>query len=594
MPTLQFKGKIAVEGYHHTVPHHVLEFDGKLSVLAKGERPSLSGNLIVEGDNLLALKALLPTHAGRVKCIYIDPPYNTGKEGWVFNDNLSSPQFKEWIGTVVGTEGEDASRHDKWCCMMYPRLELLKDLLRDDGLILVSIDDNEVHHLRMLMDEVFGPGACLGTIIWKNARDNNPTQVAMEHEYILVYSKNRDAVTPVWKNGAISGAKQLLLDFYEAQKKKTDSQEELESALRQFLKDNVDSVGELERYKFVDADGPFTGSESVHNPHPGGYDYDIEHPVTKKPMNKPANGYRFPPATMKRDYIDKGRLLYGPDENRIVKIKLHLKDYQDTLRSVIELDGRLGAYRLSTIFGKDNVFDNPKPIELVKRLLAFTTGGSDLVLDSFAGSGTTGHAVMELNQEDGAQRRFVLVQMPHDSREWEKSNINICEQITAERVRRVMIGNPPGKADTKVKKRKVGGSSIGGAFTYARLGEPLFADYRLFTATPPTYDELAKYVFYTETSHHMDAAAVDPKTGNIGKWADATYFLFYTPEPKQEREVDFPMLQRIAQADKSRNLVIYCEKNWIHPDDHEEFVRKTGLRVRVMTVPLALKSAQTK
>ena len=135
MPVLQFKGKTAVETYHHTVPHHRLEFDAKLSLLAKGEKPSLDGNLIIEGDNLLALKALLPTHAGRVKCIYIDPPYNTGNEGWVYNDNLTQPQFKEWIGQTVGKEGEDACRHDKWCCMMYPRLQLLKELLRDDGAI---------------------------------------------------------------------------------------------------------------------------------------------------------------------------------------------------------------------------------------------------------------------------------------------------------------------------------------------------------------------------------------------------------------------------------------------------------------------------
>lgn len=122
MPTIQFKGKSVIETYHHTVAHHRLEFVPKLSVLPKGEKPSLEGNLIIEGDNLLALKALLPTHAGKVKCIYIDPPYNTGNEGWVYNDNLTQPQFKEWIGQTVGKEGEDACRHDKWCCMMYPRL----------------------------------------------------------------------------------------------------------------------------------------------------------------------------------------------------------------------------------------------------------------------------------------------------------------------------------------------------------------------------------------------------------------------------------------------------------------------------------------
>src|SRR6266487_2292446 len=185
MPVIQFKGKTAIESYHHTVPHHTFEFDSKLSVLGKGEEPSLNGNLIIEGDNLLALKALLPTHAGQIKCIYIDPPYNTGNEGWIYNDNLTQPQFKEWIGKVVGKEGEDATRHDKWCCMMYPRLQLLKDLLRADGAIFVSIDDNEVQHLRMLMDEIF-----VATFVWQKrySRDNRPA-VGAVHEYIVVYSR---------------------------------------------------------------------------------------------------------------------------------------------------------------------------------------------------------------------------------------------------------------------------------------------------------------------------------------------------------------------------------------------------------------------
>ena len=191
MPTLQFKGKTAVETYHHTVPHHTVEFESKLSVLGKGEEPSLDGNLIVEGDNLLALKALLPTHAGRIKCIYIDPPYNTGNEGWVYNDNLTQPQFKEWIGQVVGKEEEDACRHDKWCCMMYPRLQLLKELLHDEGTIFISIDENELKNLLFLCDEIFDSKDRFGVIIV----ENNPrgrrlgTELAVEHEYLVVYAK---------------------------------------------------------------------------------------------------------------------------------------------------------------------------------------------------------------------------------------------------------------------------------------------------------------------------------------------------------------------------------------------------------------------
>ena len=198
MPVLQFKGKSAIESYHHVVPHHRLEFDEKLSVLPKGEKPGLDGNLIIEGDNLLALKALLPTHAGRVKCIYIDPPYNTGNEGWVYNDNLTQPQFKEWIGRTVGKEGEDACRHDKWCCMMYPRLELLKELLREDGAIWISIDDNEVHHLRCLMNEVFGSENFIATVIWQkmDSPKNTAIHLSEDHDYIVVYAKNGELWRP--------------------------------------------------------------------------------------------------------------------------------------------------------------------------------------------------------------------------------------------------------------------------------------------------------------------------------------------------------------------------------------------------------------
>ncbi len=171
MPVLQFKGKSAIESYHHTVPHHTLEIDKKLSL---SKNPGLDGNLIIEGDNLLALKSLLPTHAGRVKCVYIDPPYNTGNEGWVYNDNLTQPQFKEWIGKTVGKEGEDATRHDKWCCMMYPRLALLRELLSEDGAIFVSIDDNEVHHLRAMMEELYGEENFVSAIIWRRKSASMP------------------------------------------------------------------------------------------------------------------------------------------------------------------------------------------------------------------------------------------------------------------------------------------------------------------------------------------------------------------------------------------------------------------------------------
>ena len=187
MPTLNWLGKDAVVRHHDVVPFHLLEEAPALSCGAVG-----SGNLIVEGDNLLALKALLPHYAGQVKCIYIDPPYNTGNEGWVYNDNVNSAEMREWLGKVVGKEAEDLSRHDKWLCMMYPRLRLLRDFLREDGAIFVSIDDVEGAHLRLLLDEIFGRQNFVGNFVWqsKDTPGNNSSGVAETHNHILAFRKS--------------------------------------------------------------------------------------------------------------------------------------------------------------------------------------------------------------------------------------------------------------------------------------------------------------------------------------------------------------------------------------------------------------------
>ena len=163
----------------------------------------------------------------------------------------------------------------------------------------------------------------MGEIVWQNARDNNPTQIAQEHEYVFCFAKNRQALSSIWKS-PYSDAKELLLRHYEELKEQGFTGRQLQARYQRFVRDNAAALGELERYKFADEEGPFTGSESVHNPHPGGYDYQIIHPITMRPMRKPANGYRFPEETMRRQYIEEDRLIYGPDENRIVKIKLSL------------------------------------------------------------------------------------------------------------------------------------------------------------------------------------------------------------------------------------------------------------------------------
>ncbi len=190
MPTLDWIGKAAVVRHHAEVPFRLLEEVPSLSCApAAGE----TENLIVQGDNLEALKALLPRYAGQVKCIYIDPPYNTGNEGWVYNDAVNSPEIRQWLGQVVGKEAEDLSRHDKWLCMMYPRLVLLRQFLREDGAIFISIDDNEVASLRLLMDEVFGRRCFVANIVWQSRYSrSNDASFSVSHNFIAVYSPNPD------------------------------------------------------------------------------------------------------------------------------------------------------------------------------------------------------------------------------------------------------------------------------------------------------------------------------------------------------------------------------------------------------------------
>ena len=215
----------------------------------------------------------------------------------------------------------------------------------------------------------------------------------------------------MWKND-FADAKELLLQEYERLKEQSATPVAIQSNLRNFIRDNAAVLGEVDRYKFVDSDGVYTGSQSVHNPHPGGYEYEIMHPRTGKPMRLPANGYRFPEGTMRHDFIDKGRLIYGPDENRIVQIKLYLSDYKDSFRSVVDLDGRLGAYSLQSQFGRNgDFFENPKPPQLLRRLLSFASAPGSTVLDYFAGSGTTAQSILEIVRTTGVPMRFILVEM---------------------------------------------------------------------------------------------------------------------------------------------------------------------------------------
>jgi len=496
MPTLDWIGKAAVVNHHRKVGYHLLRCDRELSA---GDADA--GNLLVQGDNLLALKALLPYYAGKVKLIYIDPPYNTGNEGWAYNDNVNSPEIRRWLGDVVGKEGEDLSRHDKWLCMMYPRLALLREFLTEDGIVFISIDDNEADHLRLLMDELFGRANRVGAIVWKNATDNNPTRIVPEHEYVLCYARRLAATPAVWKAQSLD-VKTRLIEIGDELIAQHGDDDELQAAYTKWLRENKVGLWPFQDYKFIDREGVYTGMRSVHNPGKEGYRYDVMHPVTAKACQQPMMGYRFPKETMDQLLAD-GRILFGKDESKLIELKVYAKDYRAKLSSVFELDGRRGTNEIKAIFPESKrPFNFPKSAGLIEELLAFTTSDEDIVLDSFAGSGTTAHALMNLNAADGGKRRFVCVEMDTD----------ISENVTAERVRRVIngYGDTPG---------------LGGGFRFCKLAAGLF-DEAGNIAGEVTFSDLAAHVFFTETGVPIPQRA-KPDCPLLGVYhGKAVYLLF--------------------------------------------------------------------
>ncbi|NRA49141.1 MAG: site-specific DNA-methyltransferase [Phaeodactylibacter sp.] len=449
MPTLNWIGKDKVVSHHQDVPYRVLEHKYGFTA-EKGEQnePTHSGNKIIHGDNLEALKSLLSEYEGKIKCIYIDPPYNTGKDEWKYNDKVDHPKIKKWLGEVVGKEGEDLSRHDKWLCMMYPRLVLLEKMLSKDGVIFISIDDNEVFNLKLILDEIFGSYNFLGNIIWQTTTDNNPRQITTEHEYIICYAKNKKNQT-AWESHSI--AAESIQEKYEELKEEHKSDLELiQKELRKWIRSNKSDLPKVTHYDNVDEKGVFHDAD-VANTKFGGYEYDVLHPVTGKVCKIPEKGYRFPESTMK-ELIANNDIMFGSDETTLIKPKKRLENVTDKLRSVIYEDGRASTKELESIFGKD-FFKNPKSPQIISQLLSFCTKGNDIILDSFAGSGTTGQAVLELNKKTNAKRNFLLIEMEE-----------YAEDITAKRMKAVMEGS------NKVKRLENG---LGGAFDFYELGLPL-------------------------------------------------------------------------------------------------------------------------
>ncbi|QFY42678.1 site-specific DNA-methyltransferase [Candidatus Methylospira mobilis] len=548
MPTLEFKGKQYIYSHHHSVPFRELLINEKKSFPAHGKKPSLDDNLIIHGDNLHALKALMPHYAGKIKCIYIDPPYNTGNEGWCYNDNVNSPLMKDWISKNANpVDKEDMQRHDKWLCMMYPRLKLLHELLSDDGVIFVSIDDNELYNLRCVLDEVFSDQNWVGTIVWKNATDNNPTNISVEHEYVLCFSKKKDSLVNIWKS-AKSDIKNKLIEIGTQLVKEHKEQSLLQKAYTDWFRVNKPYLSTLDRYKYIDNGGVYTGSQSVHNPGREGYRYDVIHPTTKKACKQPLMGYRFPKETMEK-LIEEGKILFGEDEDKIIELKVYAFQYEDKLPSLISLDGRLGAYEFKSILHDSKKFDNPKPSQFIKQILAYVLGKDDLILDSFAGSGTTAHAVLDLNKEDGGNRKFILVEME-----------DYADPITAERVRRVIKGVPTAK-DEKLK------AGLGGSFTFCELGKEISIEKIITGESLPDYGALAQYVFYTATGKSLEKQTTQRPDYFVGETDLYEVYLIYKPDIAFLRCNDSALndtkLQAIAARNSKKEKLVFATAKYM-------------------------------
>ena len=564
MPSLQFKGRVFVENHHLAVPYHEWRAIRSKGLSKVGDKASLHDNLIVEGDNLAALKALLPTHHGKVKCIYIDPPYNTGNEGWAYNDNVNSPMMQDWLGKVV--DREDLTRHDKWCCMMLPRLKLLRELLRDDGTIFVSVDDNEAHRLRCLMDEVFGENNFVGTIVWRNVTDNNPTNISVEHEYIPCYARSKESLERNWRSTALPVQRKLIEIGQEFVEKYPD-QEERQAAYTKWFRENRSQLRPLDRYKYIDAGGVFTGSQSVHNPGKEGYRYDVIHPTTTRPCKQPLMGYRFPEDTM-NDMLQQDLILFGEDENKIIEIKLYAKEYKSKLSSVIDLDTRLGSYELKDTFPNEpRIFDFPKPSQLLKDILSFSTERNSIVLDSFAGSGTTAQAVLALNKEDGGNRRFVMVECE-----------DYANSITAERVRRVIRGVPSAK-DPVLQ------TGLGGSFSYFKLGLPMRQESILDGSNLPDYEALASYVFFTATGEEFEPDKMDPKRWFVGRSRLYDVFLIYENDLDTLKDMALTLDVARKLPRTKRNKLVFAPTKYLDA----EFLRQ--YRVTFQQLPFQIYQA---
>ena len=564
MPTLDWIGKEKVINHHQEVPFRILEhrYTYPCNGGMTGEKVR-GGNMIIKGDNLEALKALLPQYEGRIKCIYIDPPYNTGNEGWVYNDNVNDPKIKKWLGDVVGREGEDLSRHDKWLCMMYPRLRLLQRLLAESGAIFISIDDTELPNLRLICDEIFGNSCFVSNISWQRTYStrNDSKGIVNEAEHILVYSKQ-----PNWNPNKLPRTEAMNSKY-----------KNIDNDVTPWRTDNAFAPGAATHQGMVYAiQHPFTGKmlypsngacwryqqddmlkimrgwcnyelKNLHDEHSRAIVCGVPEDEVRKGVKGIVLSESLETAAKQAQKIyDRGqwpRFFFTKGGKGGIARKTYLENVGGKLPTNLWPYSEVGhtdeaKKQILSIFDGRATFDTPKPTRLVERILQIAAEPDAIILDSFAGSGTTAHAVLSMNKADGGNRNFILIEM-----------MDYAENITAERVRRVIDGY----TDT---------IGTGGSFAFYDLGEPLIlADGSLNESIPA--NKICDYVWYMETKQPVQSVDNVVNPYYLGELDGTAYYFHY--EKDNVTILDMPFLQSICvHADR---YVIYADQCALSDDD---------------------------
>ena len=562
MPTLNWIGKDKVISHHQDVPYRILEH--KYGFTAEnGEQTTTtnSGNKIIHGDNLEALKSLLPEFEGKVDIIYIDPPYNTGKEKWLYTDNINHPKIEKWLDKVVGMEGEDLSRHDKWLCMMYPRLKLLHKLLKEDGVFFCSIDDYEHGNLKPMLDEIFGPQNFLNNVIWQRAYApiNTKKRFSANHDFILGYAKYKSKVN-------------LLLPRTE----------------------DADS-----KYTNVDNDprGLWRTDNFTVGPRVEANVYEIITPSGRKCLPPPGRSWLLSEVRLK-EAIKDNRIWFGQDGSNIPATKRFFNEVKEgmtpmTVWTYEEVGHTQDAKReIKELFPDSKLpFETPKPTKLMEKILSLKNNPNAIILDSFAGTASTAHAVLNLNHKDGGNRKFIMIEME-----------DYAETITAERIKKVIKGydfNGNKKSElasysvniTNLKKadkivevynklnedpkysnvtiestkgnititgtEKISGkiNGIQGSFDYFELGLPLF-DEKQNLNEQVDIRKIREYIWFSETrSSFTEPLSSTESYYFLGKTEDAVYYFIY--EKDTLTTLDFDALALIKTI--AEQYIIYAD-----------------------------------